>query len=153
MTVITRAAHCRAWPFLAWAAAGAGLGLGIAGILSIGVFVLPATGAAMAALIRWDGLAGTRAGPAGDLGPAEDGGQAGRCAPGGRRARGAGLLCGLGSIPGFIAYLNRGGPGTVCHQIPGGVDCAQLWSPWPFLAASLLLVAGGAALYWRRAGR
>ncbi len=138
MTAIARAAHWRTLRFLAWAAVGAGLGLGVAGILTIGVFVLPATLVVMAALIRLDGAGGARG------------------AAGTRRAwraRGAGMLSGLGSVPLYLAYLNRGGPGTVCHAISGGQKCAQMWSPWPFLAAALLLVGAGAALYLWRPGR
>jgi len=127
MTTITRAARPGLWPFIGWAAAGAALCLAAFSILSIGIFVLPMAVAGLAALISWRGT---------------------------RNSSAAGLLCGLGAVPVYIAYLNRGGPGTVCGAVAsGGQVCTAEWNPWPFLAAGVVLIAAGAALFWRLRGR
>lgn len=113
------------WPFLAWLVAGAGLGLGLASIASIGIFVLPVAIGALVALLSWRGS---------------------------RNGSAAGVLTGLGTIPLYIAYLNRSGPGNICTAVAGGGQaCGEQWNPWPFLAAGLLLVAGGLILFsWLR---
>jgi hypothetical protein len=56
-----------------------------------------------------------------------------------------GLACGAALIPLGIAYLNRGGPGTVCNST--NTSCTQEWSPWPFLSVGLLLLVGGVACF------
>lgn len=117
------------WPFLGWAVIGAGLCLGAISIATIGGFVLVVTIACLAALIRW---------------------------PASRNASTLGLLCGAGLVPGYVAYLNRGGPGNVCQAITGGQECTQEWNPWPFLAVAVLLVVAGIVafvLVRRRASR
>lgn len=54
---------------------------------------------------------------------------------------------GLAVVPLYIAWLNRGGPGDVCTTLGnGGIRCTQEWSPWPFVAMSLVLVALTAVL-------
>ena len=62
-----------------------------------------------------------------------------------------GLLCGAGVIPLYVAYLNRGGPGQVCTATDSAGTitsaCVSESSPWPWLAAGLLLIATGAALF------
>jgi hypothetical protein len=120
MAVLARARHPGFWPFLAWAATGAGLAVAIAGVLTIGVFVLPVVIVAVAVLVRWHGS---------------------------RNASAIGLLSGLGVIPLFIAYLNRGGPGMVCTTSATGQTCTGEWSPWPFAAAGILLIAAGVIGY------
>jgi hypothetical protein len=122
MTAVQPARRAGAWPFLAWAVTGAALCLALFSILSIGLFVFPVAAGAVVFLAIW------------------------------RRSRGAaaaGLLSGAGVIPICIAYLNRGGPGTVCTALRGGQQCTDEWSPWPFLAIGAVLVVAGALAFWR----
>ncbi|HEX9032294.1 MAG TPA: hypothetical protein VF834_10655 [Streptosporangiaceae bacterium] len=117
-------------PFLAWTAVGAAFSLAVASLLSIGIFVLPVAIVGLALLLSRQAS---------------------------RNGSAAGAVCGLGIVPLYVAYLNRSGPGDVCTSIAGGgQECTQEWTPWPFLASGLLLVAGGLALFWwlrRRAVR
>jgi hypothetical protein len=53
-----------------------------------------------------------------------------------------GLLAGLSVTPLYLAWLNRHGPGTVCKSYGrDGSSCEDQWSPWPFLAVALVLLA------------
>jgi hypothetical protein len=104
--------------FLGWTTVGAGAVLGVLTILTIGIFVLPGT-ALLAGLLVWRGRA-SQAGP--------------------------GLLTGCGLIPLYVAYLNRAGPGNVCTTTATGGSCTQEFSPWPWVAAGLFLVAAGVTL-------
>jgi hypothetical protein len=54
-----------------------------------------------------------------------------------------GGLSGIGLPLLYVAAMNRGGPGVVCH----GQTCGQQWSPWPWLLAGLLFVLLGVAVY------
>jgi hypothetical protein len=54
-----------------------------------------------------------------------------------------GLIAGAGVLPLVIAWLNRSGPGNVCT--PG--ECTEEWSPWPWLAAGVVLIAVGTAIW------
>jgi hypothetical protein len=64
-----------------------------------------------------------------------------------------GLVAGV-SIPLFyVALLNRNGPGTICSAIEGGTACTEEMSPWPWLAASLALLAVGTGAFWRYRSR
>jgi Na+/proline symporter len=107
-----------------WAVVGAGAALGVVSILTIGIFVLPATGALAAALI-WK-----------------------------RHTSGAapGILAGLAFVPLYVAYLNRSGPGFVCATSAVSQTCTQEMSPWPWVAASCCFVAA-AVLLGRTAAR
>ncbi len=126
MAIVT-AARPRIWPFFAWAAVGAGACLALLGVLSIGLFVLPLVLAALIALLLW---------------------------PGGRTVAALGAISGLGLVPLFVAYLNRGGPGDVCTtSVSGGQSCTSEWSPWPWLGAGLALVALGAVAFARLRAR
>jgi hypothetical protein len=58
-----------------------------------------------------------------------------------------GFVSGLGIPLLYVAYLNRRGPGDVCTTHPGGQSCAQEWSPWPWLAAAVLLIGIGLGLF------
>jgi MYXO-CTERM domain-containing protein len=125
MTTSTRPATARPpaapWYFLAWLAVGAGFCLSLATVLTIGVFVLPATIVALIVLLS---------------------------RPGSRNSSAAGAISGLGLVPLYVAFLNRSGPGTVCSSTAGGgQECTDQWSPWPFLAIGLLLVAAGLGLF------
>jgi hypothetical protein len=112
-------------PFLAWGGVGAGLCLATLTPLTIGILVLPAAVAAGAVLLIW------------------------------RRSRNGsavGLLSGVGIVPLYVGYLNRDGPGNVCHTIAGGQECVGEWSPVPWLVLGGLLAACGCALFlWLRA--
>lgn len=84
--------------FLGWTAVGTGMVLGVLTILTIGIFVLPAT-ALLAGFLAWR-----------------------------RPSRQAwpGLLSGLGLSPLYVAYLNRGAPGIVCTTTAlGGPACRR----------------------------
>ena len=106
-----------AW-FALWAVAGAGAVLSVVTILTIGIFVLPAT-AILAALLAWRGD---------------------------RRLAGPGVLAGMALVPLYVGYLNRGGPGDVCVTTATSQTCTQEMSPWPWLAAAAALAIAGAWL-------
>lgn len=104
---------------LAWAVVGALGAFGIAGLASIGVFLL--AGAALVAAVALSIPA---------LRPP--------CMPG--------FLVGLSTAPLYIAWLNRDGPGLVCTTTPDSMSCADQWSPWPFVALGLLFAGAGLVL-------
>ena len=68
-----------------------------------------------------------------------------------RRESGRGLpgLVSSASLPLFLlAYLNRHGPGTYCTTSATGGSCTEgLLDPWLLLAAGLLVLAAGLALF------
>lgn len=67
-----------------------------------------------------------------------------------------GLLLGVAVSLAYIAWLNRGGPGDVCTTDTGqGQTCTQEWSPWPWLAAALVVAAAAVSGFVaaRREGR
>jgi hypothetical protein len=105
-----------------WAAVGALLAFGVAGLATIGLFLL--AGAALLAALAL-------------------------LLPPVRRPRLPGLLVGVSTAPLFIAWLNRGGPGEVCTTTAESVSCADQWSPWPFLAVGVAVLASGVALLVR----
>ncbi|MGH8891651.1 MAG: hypothetical protein ACRDV3_18065 [Acidothermaceae bacterium] len=99
--------------FLVWVVIGVGFGVGIAGALTIGIFVLPVV---LAAAV----IAGWRSGSAREV---------------------IGLLAGAGAPVFYIGWLNRDGPGMVCRNYPDGSgSCTQEWSPWPFAVVALAFV-------------
>jgi hypothetical protein len=104
--------------FLGWTVVGAGGVLSMLTVLTIGIFVLPCT-ALLAGLLAWRARG---------------------------RQLGPGLLTGFGLIPLYIAYLNRGGPGSVCTTSALSQSCTQEMSPWPWAAAGLCLAGAGIAL-------
>jgi hypothetical protein len=57
-----------------------------------------------------------------------------------------GVLLGLSTAPLYIAWLNRGGPGTVCTTTADVTACTDQWSPWPFVAVGVLVAGAGVAL-------
>jgi hypothetical protein len=111
-----------AW-FAAWLLTGVGYALSLLGAASIGLFVLPLPVLATILLARR------------------------------QHAHGGlpGLISGLGIPLLYLAYLNRAGPGTICTTITGGgQDCTGESSPWPWLAAAVILLALGAAAFIAR---
>jgi len=114
-----RASHARStWhAYIWWTLTGLLGGFGIASILTIGAPLLGV--AAVAALV-------------GTLRPS---------------LRGAPVAsCGFGvAVPIlWIAWLNRGGPGTVCHTSATEASCTDEWSPWPFVVVAVALVVATA---------
>jgi hypothetical protein len=104
--------------FLAWLLVGACAGIGLAAILTVGVvFVVLAAVAAVFLL---------RTGP-------------GRAVVGG--------VSGVALPLFYLAYLNRGGPGEVCHAVPGGQSCTDEYMPVPFLVAGALVLLAGCAIH------
>ena len=102
-----------------WGAVGALVAFGVAGLASIGLFLL-----ALAAVLVAVGFA----------------------VPALRRPSVPGFLVGLSAAPLYIAWLNRGGPGLVCTTDGTTTSCVDAWSPWPFVATGLLLAGGGLGL-------
>jgi hypothetical protein len=108
--------------FGGWAAIGAGFGLALAALLSIGLFIAPVVALAALLLARRSGsavgLPGLLAGPAVPL-----------------------LL---------IAWFNRGGPGTVCTGFSGGgsgQECTDEWNPVLFLVPAAVLLLTSVLLF------
>ncbi|GAA4130061.1 hypothetical protein GCM10022215_43360 [Nocardioides fonticola] len=113
----------RLWPHAWWAIVGTMWALGVVSLLTIGVvLVIAASGLGLL------GLAIPRTRHAGHLGG----------------------LAGLAAAPLTLAWLNREGPGTVCHTSGDVTDCEELWSPWPFVAVALALVVAAVVLVDRR---
>ena len=105
--------------FLAWAAVGVGLGLGVS---ALGVFAVPVALLAAVALVVSH--------------------HAGRAA--------LGALVGVGLLLLYVAYVQRKGPGTVSWHTATASGSDQYLDPRPWLAAGVLLVAGGLVAYvWR----
>lgn len=105
-----------AWPwFCAWFAVGALGSLGVLTVLSVGVYLLPVALLAAA-------LVATRRNAAAGL---------------------PGLVSGLGAPLLYVAFLNRGGPGTVCTTTTTGQSCVDEYNPWLWLAAGVLLLLAG----------
>jgi len=104
---------------LVWASVGALGAFGIAGLATIGLFLL-----AGAALVAGVALA----------------------VPALRPPSLPGLLVGLSTAPLYIAWLNRDGPGLVCTTTADSMSCIDQWSPWPFVALGVLFAGAGVAL-------
>jgi uncharacterized membrane protein YedE/YeeE len=61
------------------------------------------------------------------------------------RASAYGVLVGIGVPFLIVAFLNREGPGTVCHSIDGGrgMQCDDLYDPRKWAAVGLVCVVAG----------
>jgi hypothetical protein len=108
-----------AWTYLWWAAVGALASIGLIALLTIGLLFLVG-----AAVLVGLGLV---------LGPVRRGGV-------------VGVVAGLSAAPLALAYLNRGGPGTVCKTVGAVHQCEDLWSPWPLLVVGLAVLLAGVAV-------
>jgi hypothetical protein len=111
--------------FAAWAVAGTLYAVGIAGILTIGIFVLPVAVLVMVLIARNEAA----------------------------KAGWPGLITGIGVVPLVIAYLNRGGPGMVCTTTATSGSCTQEFNPWIFIAAAVVLVTVGIVIQAVRLAR
>ncbi len=101
-----------------WTVVGAFVGLGIAGLLTIGLIFL-----ALALVMT---LAGVRVTTL-------------------RNRSTFMVLVGAAIGPLLVAWFNRSGPGSAC-QVDGAVtSCSQQMNPWPFVATAIVLIAAGAA--------
>ncbi len=107
------------WAPAVWVVVGALVAFGVAGLATIGLFLLVSASLLVAVALAVPAL---------------------------RRPSVPGLLVGLSTAPLYIAWLNRGGPGTVCTTTADATACTDQWSPWPFLAVGVLLAGAGAAL-------
>lgn len=58
-----------------------------------------------------------------------------------------GLLSGAGLSLLVIAYVQRDGPGTTCWRSASGGGCTEHLDPRPWLAAGIVFVLSGVALY------
>src|SRR5690349_15036940 len=106
----------------AWTLAGVALLFALLSAMTIGLFILPFAILAVVALARRP--AAFPAWPS--------------------------VLFGTGLPLLFVAYLNREGPGEICHQFTnGGESCTQEFNPWPWLAAGALVIGTAVALLVR----
>jgi hypothetical protein len=105
-----------------WLPIGALIGIGVAAMMSIGVFLLGVATVLML-LLLW-------AAPSSRFGV-------------------AGMLTGAAAAPALIAWLNRDGPGDVCHALSNGQVCTQESTPVPFGIAAALMAGGGWWLFAR----
>ncbi|MET7688415.1 hypothetical protein ABZT06_10615 [Streptomyces sp. NPDC005483] len=104
--------------FLAWLLVGACGGIGLAAILTVGAAFLVLAAVAAVLLLR--------------RGP-------GRAVVGG--------VSGMALPLFYLAYLNRDGPGEVCHAVSGGQSCTDEYTPVPFLAVGAVLLLAGVVIH------
>jgi len=98
-----------------WLWALVGVGFGF-GISSLGIFTVPASLLATIFLLRQPRL----------------------------RRSAQGILVGIGAVLLLVAYINREGPGTVCHTFSNGFECAHdLPDPKKWAAVGLAFIAAG----------
>lgn len=109
------------WAFAGWCVAGAGLCFGVLSLLTVGPFVLLVT-FALCGVLLWRVEFGWAM---------------------------AGLLSGAGVPLLYVAWLNREGPGEVCHGNAREISCGDQWSPWPFVVVALALVLAGVVVFLR----
>jgi hypothetical protein len=114
----TRSDRTPLWAYAWWAVAGALIGIGVVGLLTVGIVFLAA--GVLVALV-------------------------GFLRPGLRRGA-AGAVGGLAVAPLYLAWLNRKGPGRVCSTAGSEVSCVEAWSPWPFVAVAAALIVGSVVL-------
>jgi hypothetical protein len=118
----SEASHAQAW-FAVWLAVGVALAFSIVDIPAYGLFVFPFAAAGVVLLVVLHHL-----------------------------DRSAwGLLCGIGLLSLYVAYVQRKGPGTVTWHTATASGADTYLDPRPWLIAGLLLVlVGVGAFLWRR---
>ena len=104
-----------------WLLVGTLIGFGVAGMMTIGIFLLAA-----AAVLFIVGVGV----------PVID-----------KRTVPATLI-GVATAPFYIAWLNRQGPGEICTQNRSGTSCIEQWDPLPFVIAGAVLLLLGLVLTW-----
>ncbi|MER6559265.1 hypothetical protein ABT300_16300 [Streptomyces sp. NPDC001027] len=104
--------------FVAWLAVGACAGTGLAALLSVGVVLLLVAAVAAGLLLRTS-----------------------------PRNAIVGLSAGPAVPLFYLAYLNRGGPGTVCRTSADGQSCTDEYTPIPFLVGGLVLLCAGFLIF------
>lgn len=109
--------------FIAWLLVGAAFAMVFLGAFTIGIFFIPVVVVGTVWLVRRP-----------------------------RSKRGLpGLFAGLGLPLFFVAYFNRGGPGTVCSQSQNAYgivhSCTQELSPWPWLIGGAFLIVVGVVAF------
>ncbi|MBA9053265.1 hypothetical protein [Streptomyces murinus] len=104
--------------FLAWVAVGACAALGLAALLSVGVLLLAAAAVAAVLLLRK-----------------------------GHRITALGALAGPALPLLYLAYSNRGGPGTVCRSTATETICTDEFAPLPFLLTGVLLLVASVLVF------
>ncbi|WP_188838228.1 hypothetical protein [Flexivirga endophytica] len=112
---------------IGWICVGALVSLGFLSILTIGALLLVLAGVCMAVIFLVPALRAAQL-----------------------RAAWLTLLSisGLSAGAFLLAWLNRDGPGSVCHTSLQETSCADEWSPWPLGISGVVLLAGGIALTW-----
>ena len=125
MSVFGARGEVRWWPlaWIWWIVVGAAIGFGIVGLLTVGVPFL-ALGLVMAV--------------------------AGAVMPRTRNRLAFMAVAGASAAPLTLAWLNRSGPGTLCETNGDETTCIEQWSPWPFVAVAIVLVATGVVLATRK---
>jgi hypothetical protein len=108
--------------FAWWCLTGAGLCLGVLSLPSIGSFALLAS-FALSGFLLWRFEFGWGM---------------------------AGLLTGAAVPVLYVAWLNRDGPGQVCHHDATSVSCSDQLNPWPLVAVAVGLVVAGFVVFARR---
>jgi len=107
--------------FLGWCVAGIAGSFGVLSLLTVGPFVLLGT-LFLSAWLLWRFNFGWAMG---------------------------GLLTGAALPVLYVAWLNRDGPGDVCTSTATTQTCTEEWSPWPFVAAALVLAVAGLLVFAR----
>lgn len=102
------------WAYAWWALTGFLAGFGVAGILTVGILLLPVAITLGITGVLWKPL----------------------------RNRAAVLLfAGLAGAPAYLAWVNREGPGTVCNTVQDVTECSEQWTPWPFVGIAAVMIA------------
>ena len=107
------------WALPVWGLVGALVAFGVAGLATVGLFLLALASVLVAVALAVPAL---------------------------RRPSLPGVLVGLSTAPLYVGWLNRGGPGTVCTTTVDATTCTDEWSPWPFVAVGVLLAGAGVAM-------
>ena len=106
--------------FAGWACVGALGAFGTAALLTVGIVFLVAAGV-LAGMLLWRTLD--------------------------RWVALFGLGLGAAVVVAYVGWLNRGGPGTVCHSAGSELSCTDEWAPWPFYVVAALLTCASVGLF------